>query len=576
VSVSDRSILINLANTFELQTDDKSHECWDKGNRIWNEENCLQFTKHFPAVVDNHLSQPLKHNNRETIYANNVGFKKLVKKEIKKQDANCVKADLNHINTSRVTRMSSLFSGKWTQNCLSRFNGNISTWDVSNVKSMDNMFKGSMFNGNISNWLVSSESNNWAKPFKIKSMEGMFKSSVFDQDISGWDVSSVKDMKELFKRSRFNGNISNWDVSNVENMKEMFKRSRFNGNISNWLTPSENNNWTESFKVYNTKEMFRLARFKGDISKWDFSNVKQIEGMFWDSGFDCNNINPKWRDHKFQNGDFSSCGVSNIESHLKSVNTTLQATLVIIWLLFLVFLWPILTLIEKRRKKERDHQNQNHQRINTELKKHIGAVNMIASNVFNDYDSKYAEQYKNQIQKSLSAISKISSSVVSKKTVGSKDFPIKPDKLLYKLPSAAYKNSNIEHYLNKNKNIELELRESAFEAIQIIYDSLENASTESGRTKINLKTTRLNKFKDLVFFKQAIEIEFTNRKVKSLKGSEKLKYAKDYIVMDHYGKFKDNLSPSAVKKAAAYFGIARNITKTKVTITLPIKRIENY
>jgi len=549
VSVSDRSILNNLESTFGLQNN-KNHQCWDVDNRTWNEKACRPWTKHLNSVLDNKTSQPPKHNNRKTIPANNVGFRDLVRKEIKKQDENCVTADLNHIDTSGVKRMPSLFSGKWTEteDCLSRFNGDISTWDVSNVIRMDGMFKRSMFNGNIKDWKVS----------KVINMNEMFKASAFNQDISKWDVSSVESMKEMFKLSVFDQDISKWDVSSVKNMKEMFKRSKFNGDISKWLTPSEYNKNKVLFALQNTKEMFRLGQFTGNINEWDFSNVKQVEGMFWDTGFDCNNIDPKWLKHTFPNGNFSSCGISNIESHLKSVNTTLKATLVIIWLLFLVILWPALTLIERRRKKQRDHQNKNHQAINTEIKKHLAAINMITTNIFEDYDSKYSEEYKKHIQKNLNAMSNISSSIVSNKTVGTKAFPITPDKLLPKRASIAYKNSNIENYLNKNKGIELELRESAFEAIQIIYDSMESASVESGSTNINFRTTRLNKFENLLFFKKAIAIEFTNKSVNSLKDNKDLDYAKDYIVMDHHGKFKitDNNS--------------------KIVITIPIKRIENY
>ena len=46
--------------------------------------------------------------------------------------------------------------------------------------------------------------------------------SKFNGDISNWDVSKVTSMKEMFEYSMFNGDISNWDVSNVTNMDSMF------------------------------------------------------------------------------------------------------------------------------------------------------------------------------------------------------------------------------------------------------------------------------------------------------------------------------------------------------------------
>ena len=66
-------------------------------------------------------------------------------------------ADLNDIDTSKITNMNSLFS-------YTNFNGDISTWDTSNVKHMNNMFIGSNFNGDISQWDISN----------VESMRDMF------------------------------------------------------------------------------------------------------------------------------------------------------------------------------------------------------------------------------------------------------------------------------------------------------------------------------------------------------------------------------------------------------------------
>ena len=46
-------------------------------------------------------------------------------------------------------------------------------------------------------------------------------------DISGWDVSNVRDMKDMFRNAEyFNGDLSKWNVSNVTNMKEMFEGAK--------------------------------------------------------------------------------------------------------------------------------------------------------------------------------------------------------------------------------------------------------------------------------------------------------------------------------------------------------------
>ena len=67
---------------------------------------------------------------------------RIIKDRIREQGPKC---DLNDIDVSRVTDMSGLFSSHG----LDSFNGDISGWDVSNVKSMTSMFEGSKFTGDI-------------------------------------------------------------------------------------------------------------------------------------------------------------------------------------------------------------------------------------------------------------------------------------------------------------------------------------------------------------------------------------------------------------------------------------------
>ena len=83
--------------------------------------------------------------------------------------------DLNNIDVSKINDMSFLFEG-------TNFNGDISSWDVSNVTNMNRMFAGC---------------------------------ESFNQDISSWDVSNVRDMSFMFlKCFKFNQDISSWDFSN--------------------------------------------------------------------------------------------------------------------------------------------------------------------------------------------------------------------------------------------------------------------------------------------------------------------------------------------------------------------------
>ena len=64
------------------------------------------------------------------------------------------KADLNWLDVSKLIDMSNLF-----KNYAPDFNGDISEWDVSNVRNMSYMFRGCRFNGDISKWNVSKVSN---------------------------------------------------------------------------------------------------------------------------------------------------------------------------------------------------------------------------------------------------------------------------------------------------------------------------------------------------------------------------------------------------------------------------------
>ena len=89
---------------------------------------------------------------------------------------------------------------------------NLNFIDTRLITSMRSMFYGSKFNGDISNWNVEN----------VTDMAVMFYNSKFNGDISGWDVGNVTDMSAMFNRSKFNGDISNWNVERVTDMKYMF------------------------------------------------------------------------------------------------------------------------------------------------------------------------------------------------------------------------------------------------------------------------------------------------------------------------------------------------------------------
>jgi surface protein len=174
--------------------------------------------------INTYISEKLKISNKTyTLFPKNKDeLVKMIKQEIKQNGYEC---SLNHIDVSKITDMEELFAPeKYHGYNLHEFNGDISQWDVSNVKYMNYMFYASEFNRDISGWDVSNVTN----------MTGMFKQSNFDGDISDWDVSNVNFMTIMFSRSQFNSDIADWDVSNVTDMYCMFYSSSFNQDISNW------------------------------------------------------------------------------------------------------------------------------------------------------------------------------------------------------------------------------------------------------------------------------------------------------------------------------------------------------
>ncbi|WP_075344006.1 BspA family leucine-rich repeat surface protein [Tenacibaculum agarivorans] len=167
---------------------------------------------------------------------------------------------------SNVTNMSYMFSG-----CDSIGSADFSGWNTSNVTNMRSLFAFSRFNGNISTWNVG----------KVSSFNGLFENSTrFNQDISQWNigefVTGFIDMAEMFRSAnRFNQSLNNWDVSKVDRMHFMFQRaSRYNQPMNNW----------DVSNVLFMNEMFdRALNFNQDLSSWDISSNSTMVNMLTDT-----------------------------------------------------------------------------------------------------------------------------------------------------------------------------------------------------------------------------------------------------------------------------------------------------
>lgn len=143
------------------------------------------------------------------------------------------------------------------------FTGNFNHIDVSHVTCFDNIFYNPdtylWFNGDVSEWDV----------HNMKSCKFMFSCTQFDGDLSQWDVSNCENFNSMFNRtSHFTGKgLENWNIRSAKILSYMFHKTySFTGeSVKDWKLPA---------KVEETDNMFKNAcALEADFSKWNVSKI---------------------------------------------------------------------------------------------------------------------------------------------------------------------------------------------------------------------------------------------------------------------------------------------------------------
>jgi len=201
--------------------------------------------------------------------------------------------DLSGWDTSKLRTMHGAFESA------AQFTGeSIVEWDVSNVVDFSEAFKdASNFNADLSKWRICTTRDD-SNFFDAVQMAYMFQGvrDFTGTSIENWNVRNVVNMSYMFAGSEaFNANLSRWDVSRVIDFSSMFRRTEsFEGvGVDVWTTSS----------AWNMREMFaETSRFNADLSDWDISKVENMSGMFRNSS-------------KFEGQGLRQWDMSNVRLH---------------------------------------------------------------------------------------------------------------------------------------------------------------------------------------------------------------------------------------------------------------------
>ena len=176
----------------------------------------------------------------------------------------------------------------------------VDTWDISNLKSFDNLFndfKGTVidiskltFNQNITS--MNSMFKGCSEVTEIIGLENINTSNVTNTintfyncaslkslNISSWNMGKVTNMSSMFNgcSSITNIDLSNWNVSKATDMSSMFRNcsSMTHLDLSRWVVDN----------VQNMPDMFNgCSKLNSLTLNWDLSHVLVLRGMFQGAG----------------------------------------------------------------------------------------------------------------------------------------------------------------------------------------------------------------------------------------------------------------------------------------------------
>ena len=174
--------------------------------------------------------------------------------------------DLNGFNTASVTDMRNMFS-----NCRSLTSLNVKDWDTGNVTDMYGMFFNcaALTSLNVRNWNTG----------KVTNMQNTFSncSALTSLDVSNWNTANVTITLSMFEScsALTSLDLNNWNTSKFGFMYNMFK------DCSN-LTSLKVSNWNTS-KVTDMGSLFqgcgKLTTL--DLSGWNTALVTNMSAMFY-------------------------------------------------------------------------------------------------------------------------------------------------------------------------------------------------------------------------------------------------------------------------------------------------------